>query len=106
MALRVFTPRSYRTTDEGISLLEVVVSMVILSIVAAFVASFVAGSLRTITRSEATATAAIIAQEQLDRLLAVPIRQWGFETDGKTLKTDPVTEDVKGKDGLTYKVTR
>ena len=98
---KLFSNRS----DQGISLLEVVVSMVILSIVTAFVASFVAGSLRNIARAEATSTAATIAQEQLDRLLAVPIKQWGYESDGTTLRRS-VTETVDGKDGLKYAVTR
>ena len=89
---KLFSNRS----DQGISLLEVVVSMVILSIVTAFVASFVAGSLRNIARAEATSTAATIAQEQLDRLLAVPIKQWGYESDGTTLRRS-VTETETGK---------
>lgn len=85
--------------------MEVVVSVVILSIVAAAVASFVATSLNVIVRTESTSNAATIAQEQLDRLISVPIKKWGYEADGETLKR-VVDERITWSDGLTYNVRR
>lgn len=102
--MHVFRPQTYRS-DDGLSLLEVVVSMVILSIVTAFVASLVAGSLRVITRTSATSTAALIAEEQLDQLLSVPIKQWGYR-DEKTLKESLPPVTVNGNDNNTYTVKR
>ena len=104
MIMRVFHPHFHQKKDEGVSLIEVVVSMVILSIVTAFVASFVAGSIRSIARSDGTTTAAAIAQEQMDRLLAVPIKQWGYDRNGNL--NGPVESKEKKKDGITYTVRR
>ncbi|WP_336250701.1 type II secretion system protein [Stomatohabitans albus] len=93
-----------RDSEAGISLIEVVVSMVILSIVTAMVASLIANSLRTVARSEATSNAALIAQEQIDRLIAVPVKEWGFDSNNN-LKPS-ITEHITWTDGLTYTVKR
>ena len=57
--------------------------MAILSIVLASVASLVVGSVTTVIRSYDGVTAAGVAQDTIDRLVAAPIHTWAFDANGK-----------------------
>lgn len=78
--------QSEHARDQGISLIEVVVSMVILSVVLASMASLVLSNVGNFNRSIEGLTAANMAQDAVDRLLAAPVHTWAFDAHGNVKK--------------------
>ncbi|WP_336250700.1 prepilin-type N-terminal cleavage/methylation domain-containing protein [Stomatohabitans albus] len=90
--------------EAGISLMEVVVSMVILSIVLSMVATVVVTSVRQVIRSDAGITAATIAQDSIERLLTVPVSRWAFDSNGKVKRKRDYR--LAWGDGRAYRIER
>ncbi len=93
--------------DDGISLVEVLVSITLLAVTMAATASGVIRSLQVARDSRESVIAANIAQFETERLRSIPFVDWATSArDGAGTGTTTTTQTQTGPDGQTYQVTR
>lgn len=95
---------SANANDRGISLMEVMVSMVVLSVLLSAVANVAVHSIQNVLRSDAGVTSATIAQDSMERLLSAPVSTWAFDTHGNVKQAK--TTSMQWGDGRSYKIER
>lgn len=98
--------RRRRHDDDGISLVEVMVSITVLAIAMAAVASTTISSLSVARDSRESVMASNVAQFELERLRSIPFVDWVVTARQAGGNSSTTTQTVTLDSGVTYEITR